>query len=98
MSVAPARIIREAMIGHPMVGDPRFDDSGKDGLLIRRACQYAAGILKKRGLLPDDASHLSATWIPQQRCVIFWRDGVIATIYRIPDYVMDYDPKRALLP
>jgi len=94
----PATIERAALIGHPMVGDPRFDDRGKDGLLVRRACQYASAILKKRGLLPDDASQFSATWIPQQRCVIFWRNGVIATIYRIPDRVMDYDPNRALLP
>jgi len=46
----------DPMIGHPMVGDPFFDDDGPGGLLTRRACQYASAILKQRGLLPLDAS------------------------------------------
>ena len=50
-------------------GDPRFDDSGPDGLMIRRACQYASAILKKRRMLPDDASAYRATWAPEQRAV-----------------------------
>ena len=52
----------DPMIGHPMVGDPFFDDDGPGGLLTRRACQYASAILKQRGLLPLDASHLPAVW------------------------------------
>ena len=44
----------DPMIGHPMVGDPVFDDTGRDGIRVRRACQYASAILKKYGLLPPD--------------------------------------------
>lgn len=89
---------RAALIGHPVVGDPRFDDSGRNGLMVRRACQYSAAIMRKRGELPEDASGFEATWVAAQRCVIFWRAGKIATVHRIPDHVMDYDPKKELLP
>jgi hypothetical protein len=85
------------MTGHPMVGDPCFDDAGRDGLCVRRACQYASAILKKRGLLPPDASHLRAVWIASERTVVFFAGWEIVMDYRIPDHIMDYDPERALL-
>ena len=85
-----AELHRSTLICHPMAGDPRFDDSGADGLMTRRACQYAAAMLKKRRQLPDDASGYRATWAPAQRAVMFWRDGTLAAVFRIPDRVMDF--------
>lgn len=85
-----AELCRSTLICHPMAGDPRFDDSGADGLMTRRACQYAAAMLKKRRQLPDDASAYRATWAPAQRAVMFWRGGEIAAVFRIPDRVMDF--------
>lgn len=85
-----AELHRSTLICHPMAGDPRFDDSGADGLMTRRACQYAAAMLKRRRQLPDDASAYRATWAPAQRAVMFWRDGMLAAVFRIPDRVMDF--------
>jgi hypothetical protein len=94
---AVARAPSAPMVGHPMVGDPFFDDDGPGGLCTRRACQYASAILKKRGLLPPDASHLSAVWFAPKRTVIFYSNGEPVMDYKIPDHIMDYDPERALL-
>lgn len=94
--IARAAVYRETLVGHPMAGDPRFDDSGADGLMVRRACQYAAAIMKKRRQLPDDASAYKATWAPDQRAVMFWKGGALACVYRIPDRVMDYNPRAQI--
>jgi hypothetical protein len=91
---ARAAVIREQRLDDRMRGDPRIEGSDFLGL---RACQYAAAILQKRGALPLDASAFEARWSPELRTVTFWRSGAFAAAYRIPDRVMDYDPRRALV-
>lgn len=55
----------------PMAGDPQIDRDRTDWFEHRRRCQYAAGILKKRGKIPEDASHLIAMWRARDSTVVF---------------------------
>lgn len=77
--------------GPPMVGDPVFHDDGGDGLLTRRACQYAAAQLYRAGALVG-AETCAARFDARLRVVVFSRAGEIVAVYRIPDRVMDFDP------
>jgi hypothetical protein len=91
---ARSAIIREQRLDERMVADPRV---AAGDLMALHACLYAAAILRKRGVLPPDASAFEARWAPAERAVTFWRGGKLAAVYRIPDRVMDYDPSRALV-
>lgn len=75
-----------------MSGDAQCCDSAV------QAVKYAARILQKRGLLPDDTSACLAHWSQEESTVTFRdrRTGVTVS-HKIPDYVMSYDPTRALV-
>lgn len=77
--------------GPPLVGDVRFLDSGVDALLTRRACQYAAVMLAKRGA-PAPAGDCEALFSVHLRSVVFFRGGALVAVYRIADHVLDFDP------
>lgn len=64
---------------------------------VQRA-KYAARILQKQGLLPDDVSRFSASWDYETQTVTFhdYKSREIVR-YKIPGYVMSYDPTKALV-
>jgi hypothetical protein len=84
-----AAVTREQRAGEIMRGDPRI---AAPDMMSRQASRYAAAMLCKRGLLPEDASAFTAIWSAATRAVAFFQDGRFAAAYRIPDRVMDYDP------
>jgi hypothetical protein len=76
-----------------MAGDA---ESGNDATIQK--AKYAARILQKRGLLPDDVSRFSASWDHETQTVTFhdYKTREIVR-YQIPAYVMSYDPTKALV-
>jgi len=78
--------------GAPVVGDVRFFDDGRtDGLLVRRACQYAQAMaLKALPHIPGRV--IEAVFYADSRLVVFTSGSEILAAFRGPDRVMDFDP------
>jgi hypothetical protein len=90
---------RRPMLGCPMTGDPRFEDKGPTALMIRRACQYAAAMAARDGLVPADLSGVDANFSPPATIIFVRADASQADIGRwtVPEHVMSYDPTLAVV-
>ena len=87
-------ITSSASACHLLATHHLYDDGVTDGLLTRRAGQYAIAMMRKQGAFPAGANVSEARFIPALRGVVFsFHDGTTRA-FRIPDRVMHFDPSR----
>ena len=83
--------LERAMTGAPMIGDPRFNDLGGN-ILLRRACLYAAEMVRGRDMVPEDMSGLDAIFLEPATVVFARADAGQQEIarYTISEHVMTF--------
>ncbi len=79
------------MIGVPMAGDPRFDDSSSnDPLMTRRACLYATELLRRDPQFSGDLSGIEAVFREPASVVFRTCLGDVVASIEIPARIMDF--------
>lgn len=98
------RALAAPMIGAQMKGDPFIGvrDKPAAALLERRACQYAAAMARKSGLLPADQAAFHAVYQPDAGTVHFITGAAegkpkVYAKFEIPRRVLEFDPDASLL-